>query len=124
VLSSANGVENLTSNGVLLGGHFGEGPDYRGIAGIYATYEYLSPEIYHLSTTSVSIGTTGQWWIAQDWAVQGSVLGGVDYVRSHRSAEFAGGADRRQTMGQVGVFYTLLGQQDFGAVEWRDAGDD
>ena len=24
-----------------------------------------------------------------------------------------------QTLGQVGVFYTLLGQQDFGAVEWR-----
>ena len=204
VLSSANGVENLTSNGLLLGGHFGGGPNYRGIAGIYATYEYLSPEIYHLSTTSVSIGTTGQWWLSQDWAVQGSVLGGVgyaaasttirdvdsseyhygmaprgaatfriidgdraaidvgarivslgrianrslgrddisrvegtftwriagrhaigvNYVRSHRSAEFAGGADRRQTLGQVGVFYTLLGQQDFGAVEWRHPDND
>ncbi len=199
VLSSSNGVENLSSNGMLVGDHFGIGDSYRGIAGIYATYEYLSPQIFHVSTTSVSLGTTGQWWLAQDWAVQGSVLAGVgyaaasttirdvdsteyhygmaprgamtlrvidgdraaldvggrivslgrianrslgrddisrvesaftwrlvgrhaigvNYVWSHRSAEFAAGVDRRQTLGQVGVFYTLLGQQDFGAVEWR-----
>ena len=204
VLSSANGVENLTSNGMLVGDHFAWGGSVRGIAGIYGGYEYLAPQVFRVSTTSVSLGTTLQWWASEHLAVQGGVSGGigyaaasstlrdvdsteyhygmaprgaatfriidgdraaidvgarivslgrianrslgrddisrvegtftwriagrhaigVNYVRSHRSAEFAGGADRRQTLGQIGVFYTLLGQQDFGAVEWRDAGDD
>jgi hypothetical protein len=49
---------------------------------------------------------------------------GVTYIWSHRSAAFAGGAQRKQTLGQVGVFYTLLGRQDFGIADWRaEAGD-
>jgi hypothetical protein len=198
-LSSSNGVENLTSNGMLLGDHYGFGDNFRGIAGLYGSYEYLAPQVYHLSTTSVSAGTTVQWWASRSVAVQGSVLAGVgyaaasstlrdvnsteyhygmaprgamtlrvingeraaidvaarvvslgkianrsagrddisriesaftwrvwgphavgiSYVWSHRSAAFPTSADRRQTLGQVGIYYTLLGRQDFGAVEWR-----
>ena len=198
-LSSSNGVENLTSNGLLLGDHFGWGDSVRGIAGVYGGYEYLSPQIFRVSTTSVSLGTTLQWWAAEHLAIQGGVSGGVgyaaasstlrnvdsteyhygmaprgamslrliagdrlsldaagrivslgkianrragrddasrletaltwrvtgphaigiSYVWSHRSAAFAVGVDQRQTLGQFGVYYTLLGQQDFGAVEWR-----
>ncbi len=196
-LSSANGVENLTTNGLLLGDRFRIGDDVRGIAGVYGGYEYLSPQVFHLSTTSVSLGGMLQWRAGPWLAVQTSVLGGVGYsaasttlrdvdsseyhygmapraaatlrvvageraaidvaarlvslgsianraagrddisriesaftwrvtgphavgltyVWSHRSAAFSGGAERRQTLGQVGVFYTLLGRQDFGMQE-------
>ena len=199
VLSSANGVENLTSNGMLLGDHFAWGDGVRGIAGVYGGYEYLAPQVFRVSTTSVSLGTTLQWWAGEHLAVQGGVSGGVgyaaasstlrnvdsteyhygmaprgsanlrlimgerasldvgarlvslgrianrqagrddvsriesaftwrlfgphaigvSYVWSHRSAAFSSSVEQRQTLGQVGVYYTLLGRQDFGAVDWR-----
>ena len=202
VLSSSNGVENLTSNGMLVGDHFAWGDNVRGIAGVYGGYEYLAPRVFRVSTTSVSLGTTLQWWAGEKLALQAGVSGGVgyaaassslrdvdateyhygmaprgamslrlidgdrlsldvgarvvslgrianrragrddvsrvesaltwrvvgphavgvSYVWSHRSAAFAGGVDRRQTLGQFGIYYTLLGRQDFGAVEWRHPG--
>ena len=203
-LSSSNGVENLTSNGLLLGDHYALGDGVRGIAGVYGGYEYLAPQIFRVSTTSVSLGTTLQWWVAEHLAVQAGVSGGigyaaasstlrnvdsteyhygmaprgnfnlrliegerlsldvagrvvslgrianrqagrddisriesaltwriagphaigVSYVWSHRSAAFPSSVDQRQTLGQVGVYYTLLGRQDFGAVEWRHPDSD
>ena len=203
-LSSANGVEMLATNGLLLGFPYSAGRDFRAIAGVYGGYEYLSPQIYHVSSTSVSLGTTAQWWLSQELALQGGLLGGIgyaaasstlrdvdsseyhygtapraaatlrliagdrasldfsgrylslgriasraagrdtvsriesaftwrlagrqaiglQYVWSHRSASYDSGQERKQTLGQVGVFYTLLGQQDFGAVDWRRDGTD
>ena len=199
VLSSSNGIENLTSNGLLVGDHFAWGDDVRGVAGVYGGYEYLAPQVFRVSTTSVSLGGNLQWWLGQKLALQAGASGGIgyaaasstlrdvdsseyhygmaprgamnlrliegdrlsldvgarivslgrianrragrddvsrvesaltwrvtgphaigiSYVWSHRSAAFAGGVDQRQTLGQVGVYYTLLGRQDFGAVEWR-----
>ncbi|HEX7640094.1 MAG TPA: DUF3943 domain-containing protein, partial [Burkholderiaceae bacterium] len=201
-LSSSNGVENLSSTGLLFGGPYALGDRFRAIAGVYGGYEYLAPQVFHLSTTSVSLGTTAQWWLGPRLAMQASLLGGVgyaavsstlrdvdsaryhygmaprgalglrlvagqrvaldlfarlveagrianraagrddvsrvesaftwrvagshavgvSYVWSHRSAAFAGGAQVRQTLGQVGIFYTLLGRQDLGVTDWR--GDD
>jgi hypothetical protein len=44
-------------------------------------------------------------------------------VWSHRSATFSTGNERKQTLAQIGIFYTLLGQQDFGAVQWPRDGE-
>jgi hypothetical protein len=199
VLSSSNGVENLTSNGMLVGDRFAWGDNVRGIAGVYGGYEYLAPQVFRVSTTSVSLGSNLQWWVGEKVAVQAGVTGGigyaaassslrnvdtteyhygmaprgamnlrliegdrlsfdvgarivslgrianrragrddasrvesaltwrvagphaigVNYVWSHRSAAFPGGVEERQTLGQFGIFYTLLGRQDFGTVDWR-----
>jgi hypothetical protein len=200
-LSSKNGMEILATNGLLLGDHFEIGRNFRAVAGIYGGYEYLSPQLYHVSDTSASLGANAQWWLGREFALQASVQGGVAYAAvsstvrdvdsseyhygtapriaatmrangsdrvaldlsgrylalgefaqkgagrdsvsrleaaltwrlvghhaigvqyawSHRSATFDSGAERKQTFGQIGIFYTLLGQQDFGAVEWRPA---
>jgi hypothetical protein len=60
---------------------------------------------------------------ALTWRMTGPHAIGVSYVWSHRSAAFGGGVEQRQTLGQFGVYYTLLGRQDFGAVEWRHPAD-
>ncbi len=199
LLSSANGVENLSTRGLLFGTDYAVGDNYRGIWGLYANYDYLAPQIFHVSTTSLSLGTTAQWWVSRDVALQGTGLAGlgyaaastsrrladnpeyhygmagraalalrviagsrasvdvsarmvslgkitrrtegrdeisridsaftwrvqgphavsVNYVWSHRSADFPGTLGRRQTLGRVGLYYTLLGQDQFGAVDWR-----
>ncbi len=199
LLSSANGVENLSSRGLLYGTDYAVGDSYRGIWGLYANYDYLSPQIFQVSTTSLSLGTTAQWWASRNVALQGTLLAGlgysavstlqqptdipeyhygmssraalalrliageraavdiaarmvsvgrftrraagrdeisridsaftwkisgphaigVNYVWSHRSADFPGTPGRRQTLGRLGLYYTLLGQDGFGAVDWR-----
>lgn len=203
LFSSANKVENLTTRGLLLGTDYAWKDSVRGIWGLYGTYDYLAPQVFHISSTSLSLGTTNQWWLTQSIALQSTALLGVgyaaastssgpltdaseyhygmaprlalasrmtfgdtwsaemsarrislgrisrraggaddvtrveasltwrlherdaitiDYVWSHRSAQFAGVRGRAQTLGTVGIFYTLLAKQGLGAVEWRDDG--
>lgn len=199
ILSGANGVENITSRGLLFGTDYAIGANYRGIFGLYGNYDYLAPQIFHLSTTALSLGTTGQWWISKGLALEGTGLAGigysaastlravandrdyhygmaprlglalrltsgnrgsfdvsgqkyllgrianrsagkddisrvdaaftwriherhaigVKYVWSHRNASFPVSGDRTQTVGTVGVFYTLLGFDGFGVADWR-----
>ena len=196
LFSSGNGVENLSTRGLLFGTDYAIGDNYRGIWGLYGNYDYLAPQIFHVSTTALSLGTTGQWWasntvalqgtalaglgyaaasnstraVADDteyhygmapraglvlrvmngnrasvdvsaryvslrrssgrdeiahvdgaftWRIQGQHAIGVNYVWSHRSASYPTIGARRQTLGTVGIYYTMLSQQGFGAVEWR-----
>jgi hypothetical protein len=199
MLSSANGVENLSTRGLLVGTDYALGDNYRGIWGLYANYDYLAPQIFHVSTTSLSLGSTAQWWASKDVALQGTALAGigysaastargtanereyhygmapriglalrligadrvsadisarlvslgrvnnraagsdditrvdsaltwrisgkhavgVNYVWSHRAARYAVADGNQQTLGSVGIYYTLLGRDGLGAIDWR-----
>ncbi len=200
LFSSANGVEQLSTRGMLYGTDYAVTDSYRGIWGLYANYDYLAPQIFHISTTSLSLGTTGQWWATKSIAVQGTAQAGMGYTAvssttrslgddseyhygtaarfavalrvivgdrasadvsarlvtvgrignriagrddiarvdtnftyrllgrhaiganhlwSHRSASYPVAGQRRQTLSTVGVYYTLLSSDGFGAPDWR-----
>ncbi len=75
-----NPVENLMTYGLLVGKEYEAGNSYRGIWGLYGSYDYMFPgTLMRVSTTALSLGTTGQWWLARRAALQGSVLAGVGY---------------------------------------------
>jgi hypothetical protein len=198
--STANGFENILTRGLLYGKDYGLGPDYRGIWGVYGSYDYIAPQVFRVSSTALSLGTTGQWWATDTIALQGSGLlgfgyasvgtingteqtdyhygvapqalaslrfifdgkasldvvareyfvsrvasantGGHDniargevaltipiyrqhalavrYLWSRRDAQYPDLGDRTQTRATIGLFYTYLGHDRFGAVEWRD----
>jgi hypothetical protein len=44
---------------------------------------------------------------------------GIQYVASSRDARYSNASDTYQSIGAVSIFYTYLGDTDFGAVEWR-----
>jgi hypothetical protein len=197
--SSANGFENILTRGLLYGSDYGFGASYRGIWGLYGSYDYIAPQLFRVSSTALSLGTTGQWWLSDAIALQGSALfgagyagvgtlhgtsdtdyhygvapqalaalrvifgetasldllgreyfvsriasastGGHDnivradtaftvriykqhaialkYVWTRRDATFPGFGDTTQTRGTIGLFYTYLGHDRFGAVDWR-----
>ena len=77
--STSNVFENVISRGLLYGKDYAVGDNYRGVWGLFGSYDYIAPQIFRVSTTAASLGTTGQWWASRSVAVQGTVLGGVGY---------------------------------------------
>lgn len=84
-LNSAVGVELLSTSGLLLGAGYSIGDNYRGVWGLYANYDYLSPQVFHASTTGLSLGTTGQWWLSRHLALQGTAQAGLGYSAANTS---------------------------------------
>jgi hypothetical protein len=197
--SSANGFENVMTRGLLYGKEYEAGPNYRGVWGLYGSYDYIAPQLFRVSATALSLGTTAQYWVSQDIAIQGTALlgsgytavgtthstsnndyhyglapqallalrfifgtkasldltgreyfvsnigaparGGHDniarldasltipvygrhgiaikYLRNRRDAFYPDVGDSSQSRGTVGIFYTFLGHERFGAVDWR-----
>jgi hypothetical protein len=78
--SSANVFENILTRGMLVGKRYEKGRDLRGIWGLYGSYDYISPQTYRISSTALSLGTTGQWWMSQDFALQGTAMLGAGYA--------------------------------------------
>jgi hypothetical protein len=74
-----NLLEAVTIRGLLIGTEYQMGNDYRGIWGLYGSYDYISPHLFRVSSTAVSLGTTSQYWIAPGVALQGSLLGGIGF---------------------------------------------
>jgi Domain of unknown function (DUF3943) len=77
--SVQNAIENVTIRGLLVGDAYEWGEDYRGVWGLFGGFDYLSPQIFRLSSTDVSVGTVGQWWMTRTVALQGMALGGVGF---------------------------------------------
>jgi hypothetical protein len=78
--SSANVFENILTRGMLVGRSYEKGRDFRGIWGLYGSYDYISPQTYRISSTALSLGTTGQWWLSKDIALQGTAMLGAGYA--------------------------------------------
>jgi hypothetical protein len=197
--SSANGFENVMTRGLLVGTDYEVGANYRGLWGLYGSYDYIAPQTFRVSSTALSVGTTAQAWLTKSVALQGSALlgagytavgttrsvaendyhyglapqalvalrlilgerasldltgreyfvsnvgaaarGGHDnivrldasftvriykrhgislrYLLNRRDAFYPDVGDNSQTRGTIGIFYTLLGHERFGAVDWR-----
>ncbi len=79
--SAAYLVENLLSRGLLLGKDYELGDSYRGIWGLYGSYDYTYPNaFFRVSSTAFSLGTTSQWWLSRLVALQSTVLAGLGYA--------------------------------------------
>ncbi|MDD5702129.1 MAG: DUF3943 domain-containing protein [Dehalococcoidales bacterium] len=85
--NSTNPFDNIMLRGLLLGKEYEAGDGYRGIWGLYGGYDYISPHVFRVSSTSASIGTTYQWWLSRAVALQGSALGGIGYAAAGNVAQ-------------------------------------
>ncbi|HEX3848762.1 MAG TPA: DUF3943 domain-containing protein [Steroidobacteraceae bacterium] len=74
-----NAIESVFSRGLLVGTDYECGPNTRGIWGLYGSYDYVAPQVFRVSTTAASLGTTLQRWLAPKIALQGSLLAGAGY---------------------------------------------
>ena len=77
--NSAGLFDNILTRGLLVGKNYGAGDAYRGVWGLYGSYDYISPRVFRVSSTAASLGTTAQWWLSRSVALQGTGLAGVGY---------------------------------------------
>ena len=136
MLTSANGVEDLSTRGLLVGTDYAIGDDFRGVWGLYGSYDYIAPQIFHVSTTALSIGTNGQWWVTRRIALQGTVLAGMGYAAAstmHRTddeTDYHYGTAPRFTLGLraiVGADFSvdmLARMVSLGSIGHRSSGRD
>jgi len=80
VRTANRSVESLTNRGLLVGSAYSAGERYRGIWGIYGSFDYLAPQVFRLSSTALSLGSTGQWRISPSLAMQGHASAGIGYT--------------------------------------------
>ena len=78
--SSAVGFESVMTRGLLLGTDYDSGKRYRGIWGLYGSYDYMAPQIFRMASTALSLGTTAEWRISNALTLQGTGLAGVGYA--------------------------------------------
>jgi hypothetical protein len=77
--ASSNVFENIMSRGLLYGGSVAAGDNYRGVWGLYGSYDYIAPQIFRISNTGIGPGITGQWWLSRHVAWQSSAMATVGY---------------------------------------------
>jgi len=83
----SNPVDSIMIRGLLYGTGYELGDDLQGIWGLYGGYDYISPTIFRVASTSVSVGTTLQWQPAPAVSFQGSLLGGFGYAAAGNVAQ-------------------------------------
>ena len=77
---TASSIESIFSRGLLYGTSYDVGASYRGLWGLYGIYDYSAPDIFRVSNTAGAIGTTAQWWLSTNVALQWTALAGVGYA--------------------------------------------
>ncbi len=74
-----NILENIMLRGLLWGRDYEIGESVAGIWGLYGNYVYIAPDIFRISSTALSVGSTAQWRILRDVALQGTALTGLGF---------------------------------------------
>ena len=108
--NAGNPFDNVMIRGLLWGKKYeaGESNSYRGIWGVYGGYDYISPSIFRISSTSLSLGTTYQWWLSRSIALQGSALGGIGYAAAGNAAQVVGERDYHYGVAPQGLLALRL----------------
>lgn len=78
--STANGVESVLLRGLLVGDSYGLGGRQRGVWGLYGNYDYIAPQLFRVSSTGITLATTGEWRVSDLIATQGTVAAGSGFA--------------------------------------------
>lgn len=78
--ATANIFESISSRGLLWGTDFSwDEEDHRAIWGLYGSYDYYAPQLFRVSSSALSVGTTGQFWLSTPLAVQYTAMAGIGW---------------------------------------------
>jgi hypothetical protein len=88
-----NFLQDIMDRGLLYGTDYAIGDNYRGIWGLYGSYDYIAPPIFRVSSTALSLGTTDQWWLSRHIAMQGTAMAGAGFGAAGTTPQDSGQRD-------------------------------
>lgn len=95
--SSAHGVESVHNRGLIIGESYQNVSNtYRGIWGLYGSFDYLAPQLFRLSSTALSLGSTAQWRMSDTISLQGTATAGAGFTST---GTIQGASDREYNFG-------------------------
>jgi uncharacterized protein DUF3943 len=78
--STGSRFENIFARGLLVGTSYArDGDRYRGVWGLYGTYDYVAPQVFRVSSTALALGTTLERKLSGSGALQSTLLAGAGY---------------------------------------------
>jgi hypothetical protein len=108
IFSNKSILESFTTRGLLVGQDYAKGLAIRGVWGLYGGYDYLSPELFRVSTTALSVGTSMHSWLSKSVAWQGAAAGGVGYAAAQALNGSTTGRDYHYGIAPQAVLSTRL----------------
>ncbi len=84
------GLESILLRGLLVGTGYALGDVTHGMWGLYGSYDYIAPQLFRVSSTALSLGTTSEWRPTGTIAIQSTALAGAGFAA-------AGALTRRDT---------------------------
>ncbi len=76
---TTNTLESINTRGLLIGTTYALGEPTRGAWGLFGSYDYISPQVFRISSVALSLGTIWQSWLSRSIALQGVALAGPGY---------------------------------------------
>ena len=80
MFTSGTGLESILLRGLLTGTGYQAGADWKGVWGLYGNYDYIAPQVFRISTTSLALGTTAEWQPTEAFAMQATALAGAGFA--------------------------------------------
>jgi hypothetical protein len=78
--TTGSGLESVLLRGLLAGRGYQLGSTYDGAWGLYGSYDYIEPQLFRVSSTAISLGSTAEWRPSDAITVQASALGGAGFA--------------------------------------------
>jgi hypothetical protein len=78
--TSGSGLESILLRGLLVGSGYGVGGGYDGAWGLYGSYDYIEPQLFRVSSTALSLGTTFEWRPSTVMTMQATAMAGAGYA--------------------------------------------
>jgi hypothetical protein len=81
--SSASRFESIFSRGLIFGKDYGgvRGSSHpvQGVWGLYGSYDYVAPQLFRVSSTALSVGSSFRRQVFGQSALQGTIMAGIGY---------------------------------------------
>ena len=78
--TTGRGLESILLRGLLVGTGYRVGDGYHGTWGLFGNYDYIAPQLFRVSSTALTLGTTFEWRPSDVVAVQATMAGGAGYA--------------------------------------------
>jgi hypothetical protein len=78
--TSGSGLESVLLRGLLIGRGYAMGTAYAGAWGLYGSYDYIAPQLFRVSSTALSLGSTAEWRASDAVTVQATGLAGAGFA--------------------------------------------